>query len=389
MFSSRCNHSKLKTNLRLAIARLKQIEKKKAELAQKSRKEIADYISAGKVERAKIRVEQIIREDYMVEGMEIVEMYCDLLISRFGLFAEEKELQPSLAEAVSSILWVAPRMESDIPELKVISEQIGIKVGKKYVEACRLEMVDTISDKLKHKMGVQPPPKILVEKYLIEIAKNYDIHYEPDQQVMLEEQQSKGIDALLFDNGLSNDLGGEKTRPTGFVGFPQPPLPPMPVPASAGAAKPFNYPSIPPPDANDAMLQNFLHEESKDEAPPPYHPSFSPPFSYNIPPSSSNVNLPPDPSKKINTASGNNLSNNGSSSSNPDMNINKQNAVAPKPTPRSKMAPPGNSGMDLNLPSVPSDEFPAELPPNANAPNNDDIDFDDLMKRFEDLKKRK
>lgn len=53
------------------------------------------------------------------------------------------------------------------------------------------------------------------------------------------------------------------------------------------------------------------------------------------------------------------------------------------------MAPPGNSGMDLNLPSVPSDEFPAELPPNANAPNNDDIDFDDLMKRFEDLKKRK
>lgn len=50
----------------------------------------------------------------------------------FSLYC--RELQPSLAEAVSSILWVAPRMESDIPELKVISEQIGIKVGKKYVE---------------------------------------------------------------------------------------------------------------------------------------------------------------------------------------------------------------------------------------------------------------
>lgn len=52
------------------------------------------------------------------------------------------------------------------------------------------------------------------------------------------------------------------------------------------------------------------------------------------------------------------------------------------------MAPPGNSGVDLNLPSVPSDEFPAERPPNVNS-SNDDIDFDDLMKRFEDLKKRK
>jgi hypothetical protein len=62
--------------------RLKLLEKKKTELALKSRKEIADYISAGKVERAKIRVEHIIREDYLVEAMEILEMYCDLLLAR-------------------------------------------------------------------------------------------------------------------------------------------------------------------------------------------------------------------------------------------------------------------------------------------------------------------
>lgn len=53
----------------------------------------------------------------------------------------------------------------------------------KFIQACRAEAVDTISEKLKHKIGVQPPPKILVEKYLIEIAKNYNIPYEPDPQV--------------------------------------------------------------------------------------------------------------------------------------------------------------------------------------------------------------
>lgn len=90
MFSSGANYSKLKTNLRLAINRLKLLEKKKSELAQKARKEIADYISDGKVERAKIRVEHIIREDYLVEAMELVEMYCDLLLSRFGLLQEIK-----------------------------------------------------------------------------------------------------------------------------------------------------------------------------------------------------------------------------------------------------------------------------------------------------------
>lgn len=41
----------------------------------------------------------------------------------------------------------------------------------------------TISEKLIHKLSVQAPPKILVEKYLIEIAKNYNIEYEPDPQV--------------------------------------------------------------------------------------------------------------------------------------------------------------------------------------------------------------
>jgi vacuolar protein sorting-associated protein IST1 len=32
-------------------------------------------------------------------------------------------------------------------------------------------------------MSVQAPPKILVEKYLIEIASIYSVDYEPDQKV--------------------------------------------------------------------------------------------------------------------------------------------------------------------------------------------------------------
>jgi vacuolar protein sorting-associated protein IST1 len=61
MFSSGPNYTKLKTHLRLAQNRLKLSEKKKTELAQKARKDIADFIATGKTERARIRVEQIIR----------------------------------------------------------------------------------------------------------------------------------------------------------------------------------------------------------------------------------------------------------------------------------------------------------------------------------------
>nr|ACI68651.1 KIAA0174 homolog [Salmo salar] len=81
---------RLRVNLRLVINRLKLLEKKKTELAQKARKEIADYLSTGKDERARIRVEHIIREDYLVEAMEILELYCDLLLARFGLIQSMK-----------------------------------------------------------------------------------------------------------------------------------------------------------------------------------------------------------------------------------------------------------------------------------------------------------
>lgn len=188
----------------MAVNRLKLLEKKNTELALKARKEIADYIAAGKAERglcyillffkccadfiniysAKIRVEQIIREDYLVEAMEILEMYCDLLLARFGLVQQMKTLDEGLSEAISSLIWVAPRMQADVAELKIIAEQLGVKYGKPYSLACRDNAIGTVAPKLMHKLSVQAPPKILVEKYLIEIAKNYNVFYEPDPQVI-------------------------------------------------------------------------------------------------------------------------------------------------------------------------------------------------------------
>lgn len=263
MFSSSPNYTKLKTNLRLAITRLKLLEKKKSELTEKSRREIADYISAGKIERAKIRVEYIIREDYLVEALEIVEMYCDLLVARFGLIQNLKELDEGIAEAVSSIIWVAPRLQSDIQEIKVIADLLTAKYGQQYAEACRIESVDTISPKLKHKLSIQSPPKILVEKYVIEIASVFNIPYEPDPQVMAME---KGNDALLIDlsadnkNNLGGGPNGGMPQPPGFVGFPQAPtIPPLLDPPA------FSYPNIGPEKAGGPS------------APPPS-------FNYNIPP---------------------------------------------------------------------------------------------------------
>uniref|UniRef100_G3SI56 IST1 homolog n=1 Tax=Gorilla gorilla gorilla TaxID=9595 RepID=G3SI56_GORGO len=184
MLGSGFKAERLRVNLRLVINRLKLLEKKKTELAQKARKEIADYLAAGKDERARIRVEHIIREDYLVEAMEILELYCDLLLARFGLIQSMKELDSGLAESVSTLIWAAPRLQSEVAELKIVADQLCAKYSKEYGKLCRTNQIGTVNDRLMHKLSVEAPPKILVERYLIEIAKNYNVPYEPDSVVM-------------------------------------------------------------------------------------------------------------------------------------------------------------------------------------------------------------
>ncbi|KFM81294.1 IST1-like protein, partial [Stegodyphus mimosarum] len=243
MMSTGCNYGKLKTNLRLAISRLKLMEKKKTELAQKARREIADYIANGKIERSKIRVEHIIREDYLVEAMEVVEMYCDLLLARFGLIQQMKTLDEGLAEAISSLIWAAPRLQTDVAELKVIADQLAVKYGKPYALAARENALNSVNEKLVHKLSVQAPPKILVEKYLIEIARSHNVPYEPDAEVLEENEEAREatVNIPLIDlndeakppePGFVTHLPSNEKSMYPGIQYPQPDLP-----------KPFNYPA--------------------------------------------------------------------------------------------------------------------------------------------------
>lgn len=149
-------------------------------------------------------MEHIIREDYLVEAMEILELYCDLLLARFGLIQSMKELDSGLAESVSTLIWAAPRLQSEVAELKIVADQLCAKYSKEYGKLCRTNQIGTVNDRLMHKLSVEAPPKILVERYLIEIAKNYNVPYEPDSVVMAE--APPGVETDLIDVGFTDDV---------------------------------------------------------------------------------------------------------------------------------------------------------------------------------------
>ncbi|THD22312.1 putative spindle pole body protein [Fasciola hepatica] len=193
--SSRCDGSKLKSNLKLCSNRMGLLQKKKTEIGHKARREIAELISANKTERARIRTEQVVREDYVVEAMEILQTYCELIVTRFGIFEAKNEVDPALERAVSTLIWATPRLSAEVAELEVIKKQFAMKYSKAYVESCLENSMKTVNSSVIQKLDLMAPSKQLVEMYMVEIAKTYDVEYESD---------------LLMpdDTNTAGDLGG-------------------------------------------------------------------------------------------------------------------------------------------------------------------------------------
>ncbi|KAK6515703.1 hypothetical protein TWF281_004294 [Arthrobotrys megalospora] len=169
--------SKLKVALKLCISRLRMVQQKETAIAKINRRALAGIIEAGRIESAKIRVENIIREDINVELLEILELYCELLLARIGLM-EAKDVDPGLEEAIQSVIYAAPR--TDVKELQTVRGLLMEKYGKIYAQNAIENAEGKVAERVTKKLRVEPPSPDLVELYMQEIAKAYHVHYPLD-----------------------------------------------------------------------------------------------------------------------------------------------------------------------------------------------------------------
>jgi len=128
----------------------------------------------GKEESARIRVENIIRSDITTELLEILELYCELLLARIGLL-EAKDCDPGLEEAVKSIIYAAPR--TDIKELQQARQLLVEKYGKDFAMVAIENTDGKVAERVLKKLRVEPPLPELVTAYLREIAKTYGVDW--------------------------------------------------------------------------------------------------------------------------------------------------------------------------------------------------------------------
>lgn len=190
------------------------VQQKDAALAKVQRREMAQLLEIGKIESAKIRVENIIRSDLNSELLEILELYCELLIARAGLL-DAKEVDPGLEEAVQSIMYAAPKIEG-VKELSTVRQLLAEKYGKDYT----LRVLEAkpgegkVPERVLKKLRVEPPSAELAEAYLATIADAYDVDYPPGTKAArraaeLAAEQEEGDDD---DNDDENPSGGQKVK---------------------------------------------------------------------------------------------------------------------------------------------------------------------------------
>lgn len=166
---------------------------------------MAELLALGKEESAKIRVENIIRDDIYIELMEMLELYCELLLARIGLL-DQKECDPGLVEAVKTIIYAAPH--TDIKELVLIREILVHKFGPEFTHSAMSNEDKIIPEKIVKRTIVEAPSQELVSLYLKEIARAYDVPFsELDDEDDLENKDYDGDDG--YDDDDDDGEGGK------------------------------------------------------------------------------------------------------------------------------------------------------------------------------------
>lgn len=203
---SSIDQSKLRANLKLTINRLKLLQQKNTALAKQNRRSLVPLLENGKLESARIKIENIIQEDIQIELLESLEIYSELTMARSAMIHGSSILDARLDEALHVLIYSSQYV--NVKELQILKPLLSRLASKEYVQSA-IEDKESIPSKILSRIHVGIPSAELVDLYMLEIAKAYNVAvpgiYEPEPpKVEPNEQDSEK------EGHKSNNSGDEK-----------------------------------------------------------------------------------------------------------------------------------------------------------------------------------
>lgn len=221
------NAQRLRTTLKMAISKLKFLQEKKTALTKQLRRQLADLLATGKETSAKIRVENIIRDDIYIELLEYCELFCELLLARNQIVLDflRTEVDGGLLDAVLLIIYCCNFTE--IKELVTLGEMLRFRYGPEFTRKVLENENEIVPPKIISRCDIEPPLEALVNLYLSEIAKTYEVLFSG----MVYDEPTLGIDEDNENDSDSPD-GGIKELATGATKIKKKEAGPFAEPAS-------------------------------------------------------------------------------------------------------------------------------------------------------------
>ena len=167
----------------MCIQRLRYAQEKQQAIAKQSRRQVAQLLLANKEQKAHYRVETLIHDDIHIELLEILELYCELLLARVQIINDitteeelvKEHLEDGINEAIRSLIY-AILFVDEIKELSQLKDLMAWKLNAEFVNGIITDHID-VPDKIIQKCSPSVPKEELVDLYLKEIAKTYDVPY--------------------------------------------------------------------------------------------------------------------------------------------------------------------------------------------------------------------
>eukprot|EP01036_Dinobryon_divergens_P036510 gene36510-47555_t len=149
------SESKIKPFLLMGVQRLEILKNQKSNLVKHRKLEVVGLLTKNQEERARIRAEQIIRDDFTLED----------------------KCPEELLETVSTVLWAASRV--NVIEFQEVRKQLARKFGSSFVKAAEENTNRKVNIRVIQKLSVMPPSNLLVHNYLRDIARENNLDWVP------------------------------------------------------------------------------------------------------------------------------------------------------------------------------------------------------------------
>eukprot|EP00250_Pteridium_aquilinum_P007358 c17095_g4_i1 orf=75-1130(+) len=174
--------AKCLTQLKLVTARIKVQKNKRSASAKQMRGEIAQLLKSGQDAHVYItKADALIKQENMVVVYDLVEQYCNTIISRFPAIEMQRDCPIDVKEAIASIIFAAPRCV-ELSELPSIREAFLAKYGKDFVAAAAELRPDCgVNRQVIELLSTRPATGEMKFKLMKEICVEYHVQWTPSE----------------------------------------------------------------------------------------------------------------------------------------------------------------------------------------------------------------